>query len=291
MLLRGGFNVGEVPRIPSGHNVRVGARIRMSWRASENERYSMTNLARTGITNAETIGAKVYEAWMAYLLDNRTRLPEGFMYSLDEESRASLSNEKWLERYSALAVYELARNGWHYSLVDEETSLDPVADWEIMKAPVHHDGIYLYGKLLDLVLPRVAPELSLTERNGVYVSSPMPDWRGVLDKCHDFVSKPIRWSRFIAFTGPIAGRLQHGWITHRYFNIKYAHRLREFSDEDLGRAARMFDQLLKNRHDKRPTGLASADATLLSRLIEVAGDLEISGLYGVARLDSFRHPK
>jgi hypothetical protein len=212
VLLRGGFSVGVVPRIPSIFNGHVGARVRMPWRASENQRYSTTNLARTDITNKETIGASVFEAWLGYLLDNRTRLPEGFLYMLEDEQRAGLYNEKWLQRYSALAVYELARNGWHYSLVDEPKGLDPVADWESRKAPAKHDAIYLYGKLLDLILPRIAPQLSLTERGDVYVDPPMPGWREVLDKCHDFVSKPIRWPRFISFTGRIAERLQHGWF-------------------------------------------------------------------------------
>src|SRR5437868_14324009 len=124
----------------------------MSWRTSENQRYTATNLARTGVTDADAIRAKVLEAWVSYLLDNRARLPEGFMYGLDVEDRFDVFDKSWLQRHSALAVYELARNGWHYRLAVPEKGRDPVADWECGKASVEQHVFYLYSKFLQLVL-------------------------------------------------------------------------------------------------------------------------------------------
>jgi hypothetical protein len=53
----------------------------------------------------------------------------------------------------------------------------------------------------------------------------------------------------------------------------------------------MFKRLLEDKKENRPTSLDMESAILLDRLVEAAGDLEISGLYGVAQLNSFRRPK
>jgi hypothetical protein len=285
VLLRGGFNVGNVPGLPESHSARIDARVRLLWRSTETQKYSATNLSRTGIIDEEAIGEAVTRAWITHLIERRAALPEGF---LDDLRAGAFHAGKWLERYSALEVYELARNGWHYALADAKRSLDPVADWEAGKAPAELGDyrIELAEGLLDLVLPRVAPNRYMDEEGDVYVMPPSRDWREVLRAWHGFVSSPVSWSRYVSYTGRIADHLHHSY--HGLYNKKYADRLGGFTEEELDNARWLFSTLLENRRDRIPTDLDPESATLLNRLIDVAGDLEVSSVNGVARLDSFQ---
>ena len=74
----------------------------------------------------------------------------------------------------------------------------------------------------------------------------------------------------------------------RFFNLKYADRLRDFSPAELQEGARIFDALLTARfYEKRPAILEEADAALLSRFFAAVGDLTIRSVWGTCRLDSF----
>ncbi len=205
-----------------------------------------------------------------------------------EYGKGELSGLAWLETYPALALYELARGGWQYALRDPKKDLDPVADWESGKGWAEIAGAQFHDEILELVLPRIAPERSMNQWGDVQVMPPVHDWRKTLGSCCDFISNPIRWSPFVSYVGEIAERLHHKWggISH-LFNKKHALRLSSFSKEDLWASTRLFEKLLTDRQEKRPSELSEKDAALLDRLIDAAGDLEISSVMGVARLDSF----
>jgi Histidine kinase-, DNA gyrase B-, and HSP90-like ATPase len=286
-LLRGGFNVGPVPGIPTGMHTHCAARIRMLSRASDDHRYFSTNLARTAVTNETVISAAVFEAWMTYLLDRRTTLPEGFLYDLGQYGYRHGPFGNWLERYSALSLYELARNGWHYALHNRDKGIDPVADWECRKSPAARYRIFLFGELLELVLPRVVPNVTVAGVSGdVFIEPPVNEWRDVLGACHDFISNPVPWPLFGAYAGNIADLMLD--TRARFFNLKYADRLRDFSPAELQEGARIFDALLTARlYEKRPAILEEADAALLSRFFAAVGDLTIRSVWGTCRLDSF----
>jgi len=288
VLLRGGFKVGKVPGCPESNYARIDTRVRLLWRSSETQRYSATNLSRTRIIDELAIGEAVTQAWITHLIERRAALPQGFLYDL---RAGTFYFGKWLERYSALEVYELARNGWHYALADAKRSLDPVADWEAGRAPAKFGDHYIVvaEALLALVLPRVAPNRRMDEKGDVYVMPPSRDWRDVLRAWHGFVSRPVPWSRYVCYTDRIADHLHHSW--RGLYNEKHANRLGGFTEEELDRAGQLFYTLLDNRRAGIPTDLDLERAMLLDRLVGVAGDLEISSMDGSARLDSFRLKK
>jgi hypothetical protein len=290
VLLRGGFNIGRVPGVPSVIGGLVSASVRMLWRAGEGQRYSGTNIARTGIADVKTIARKIGDVWVRYLLDHRAELSEGFLHYLYLQD-AELSELTSLENYPALALYELARNGWQYEYRDPRRGLDAVADWESGKGPAKISTAQLYGDILELILPRIAPERRMERFGDLFVMPPAHDWRETLASCRDFISKPIRWSPFVSYVGEIAHRLHHNWTYAHLFNKKHATRLSGFSKSDLRRSVDLFDKLLTGRAEKRPIDLAEQDGILLDRLIDAAGELEISSVRGVARLDSFSRRK
>ena len=297
LLLRGGFAIGEVPGLPDPWvNAFVGARIRRLWRRNESRRYSPTNLARTAVVDRDSVWAKISEIWIRYLLDHLEDLKDGFTYGMytvgnpRPTSSTGIADFTWLQDYSALSVYKLARNGWHYWLLDRKTGVDPVADWESGKgsAMVPAPDSNFTGQLLEVVLPRVAAQRTMTLQGDFYLAPPCPEWREVLDSCHDFISRPVHWSRFVSFGSGIANRLHHDWAGDAQWNRQYKDRLGAFCEDELDVAERLFRALLDARQEGRPSELTRAQADLLPRLIEAVGELEISSMMGVARLDSFR---
>lgn len=201
VLLRGGFNVGRVPGLPDGYRNMIGARVRMSWRSAPNRTYPSTNLARTAVVDEEAVARKITEMWMRYLINERAHLPDGFMYGIGRANYGrfslSLRQETWLEQYPALALYEFARNDWHYRLSRKDS--DTLSEWESGKGPARLPGTDLSSELLDLILPRVAPDRSMDWEGNIYVMPPVPGWREALGMWHDFISEPIRWSRFVDY--------------------------------------------------------------------------------------------
>ncbi len=286
-LIRGGFKVGRVPGSPVGNlGVVVGSRIRISWKGAELERYPITNLARTAIADQELIASGITEAWMTNLIENRALLPAGFLFGLALDRGTKFSDLRWLERCSALAVYELARNTWNWWLLDSKNNKksDPILDWEQGQGRAAIPSYDLCWHMLQLVLPRVAADRVLTAHGDIYVMPPIRGWRNTLGACNDFVSAPVRWRRVATFEGSIADHLYHEWGGHRLFNRKYADRLKDFSEEDLRAAGGVLSALISDCNHGRPTELDAEKAALLRRLGDTARDLEISSVSGTLRL-------
>ncbi len=308
VLLRGGFAVGEVPGLPNGwtQDSFAGGRVRMLWRGRQNGSYSPTNLARTAAVDEVAVCAKISEVRIRFLLEHLQDIEDGFTYGLSapelnrrifwatgEADRSVFKlggpHFAWLQDFNALRVYKLARNGWRYSLADDRKGIDPVADWESGKRAAPLSAVGLCDELLGLVLPRVAPKRTLVAAHEgfTYLGPPAPGWQGVLGSCHDFISRPVRWSRFVHFGPGIPDGLHIHWL-ERLWNSKYESRMAAFSEDELDVAEVVFEKLIGDRAEGRPTELAEAQADLLRRLIDAAGDLEIRSYRGGYRLDSFR---
>ncbi len=115
---------------------------------------------------------------------------------------------------------------------------------------------------------------------------PIGDWRDQLAACHDFVSKPVRWSRFVSFPKTMPDHISRGG----FFSKKYSDRLSGFSQDDLWLLATVFERLLRSRAASSPTELTEQQAQILDRAIVVVGDLKISSTEwgSAAKLETFR---
>jgi hypothetical protein len=246
----------------------------MLWGSNENRRYSTTNLARTGAADQDKLSNRIIETWVRYLLDHQSDLSAGFMVGIKpkvEPGRYARFPRQctWLEDYSALTLYNLARNAWHF------TKGDALDKWEMCSGSIDPStGSELCDRLLWLVLPRVASGRSFSIDDRIQLLPPVSNWKEVLESCRDFVSKPVPWSRFVAFTGITEDSLYD--TSSGLLNQKYQSRLATFSDAELNDASAVFQTLLRSLSTRTAARLTDNSASLLRRLIETAGDLTIS---------------
>jgi hypothetical protein len=307
ILLRGGFRVGHVPGLPRGFRGApyISARVRLLWDKAEGHNYQRTNLARNNTVRGATIASSMVEGWLRYLLDNTNALLDGFIYGIDVDTISPFgvtpfSQCTWLEKYDALSLYHLARNGWSYERRGHDDrpsshgldrpnieNSDPVSSWENGAGPAKQAS-YLSKDLLDLILPLVVAERVYTKFGAIHLMPPQPDWRDKLASCRNFISKPVRWPRFITYYGDIEERLYHEWGNERLFNIKYASVLDGFSDQELHSLAKLFEKLLDDRHGRRPSHVGEEQAALLALAADTVGGLEVSSVNGVAKVAEFR---
>lgn len=307
ILLRGGFSVGPVPGLPRGYPDApyISARARLLWSKAEGLNYQRTNLARNRPVRGAVLGSSIFEGWLRHLLDNTNELQEGFMYRLDVEMNGrsgltSFSQCTWLEEYSALALYLLARNGWSYERSGQDDrparhgldrarleNSDPVQSWEKGDGSAMQASC-LCKDLLDMVLPSVVKERMYTRFGAIHLAPPQADWRDKLASSHDFISKPVRWPRFITYYGEIEERVYHEWGYERLFNVKYADVLSGFSDQELSKLGKLFEKLLNDRAAHRPSHIGDEQAALLARAAKAVGGLEVSSVNGTAKVSEFQ---
>jgi hypothetical protein len=301
VLLRGGFGIGEVPGTPKTYGVEgphVGARVRLEWGSRTNVRHIQTNLARTAPAEGSTIAWTVFETWMRYLLDHRSELIPGFIWGLDvpsfrelglaRTSQNELSAADWLEEYDAYSLYELARNGWQYRLYDHRNKIDRVQLWEQGKDAVPIIDIYLQYSILQLILPRVAPELYMDHEGNPHVCPPVQDWQDILKSWRTFVSQPVRWSKVGKYAGRVESLL---WLfsgrSPKFFNAKYADGLSRFTDEELDSLSEIFYSATSAHSESRPLVLNENAALLLQRAVDTFGDVSIRSFSKTCSLAAF----
>lgn len=295
LLLRGGFAIGRVSGLPRtwSSDVFVGARVRLKWECNTSLRHIQTNLARTAPADVSGVFRIVFETWMRYLLEHRHELTPGFLYGLASPHSYELREEfpfsaTVLQEYDAFTLYELARNGWKYERYDDEKQVDHLALWERREASLRIGRGELYVSILELVLPRVAPERLFDEHGHVYIYPPTEDWREILRSWHTFMTEPIRWSRLVKYVGEAEGLLYQTWAGYDdLFNSAYATGLSGFTDEELGTLADVFPTLIEDHKRSRPTALSEENALLLERAIETFGDLKIRSASGTYPLTAF----
>jgi len=295
-LLRGGFNVGSVPGIPYIYDGFSGGVVSLEWKASENRRYLATDLGRTGIVRHNEIGSNVAQMWVRFLIDHRAELPPGCLldmrigYELTRREILSLDNYVWLDNYDLLELYDFARTGWQLYLSQSSKGADLLGDWESGNdiAILCPSEIYLYGWMLNLILPRIVANRNMDNRGNFYLPAPVRDWRRVLQSRTGFASAPARWPRLANYVGSVSSILYSNWGSRQSPpNTRYADRLTSFTNEELQQLTGLFDRLLTDRYYQRPCQLSTQDAELLDRALSAVGDLEITSVYGSHRLDTF----
>src|SRR5208283_3539727 len=109
----------------------------------------------------------------------------------------------WLEEYDALALYELARNGWQHKRDDDEKQVDLIERWEQGEASAPISFIELHDEILNLILPRIAPRRLFDQSGNLYVEPPVRDWREILSSWHTFVTARVQWPRLVRYVGQI----------------------------------------------------------------------------------------
>jgi hypothetical protein len=295
-LLRGGFNVGRVPGIPYIYDGFAGAVVSLEWKTSENRRYLSTDLGRTGIVEHNVIGSNIVQMWLRYLIDHRRELPPGCLLDLkisEEMPRReslSLDNYSWLDNYDLLELYDFARTGWQAYLSELKGGADLLGGWESGNdiSILCPSNLYLYGWMLNLILPRIVSNRNMNGTGHFYLPAPVQDWGKVLQSSKGFASSPVRWPGFANYTGNISSILYNNWGgSQEPLNTRYVDRLAGFTNDELQQLTGLFERLLSDRYYQRPAKLSTSDAKLLDRALSVVGDLEIRSVYGSYRLDSF----
>jgi len=199
-LLLNGFTLGHVPGLPHGHDMgrAATARLRFDQRLSQGSRRFPFNK----LSNSKNLGLQVAEAvvriWLSHLIDNRVDPLCAQVCNLQlEETKVQLNRQMWLQRYSALELYLLARDGWASAIVDSSPNPEEeIARWEMSEGgpiPFPLASPRIWHKLLELALPQIANLVFSTDGQAL-ILPPKSNWRQVLDSCHDFVERPVRWT-------------------------------------------------------------------------------------------------
>lgn len=274
-LLRGGFNVGTVPGLPtsySGVRPRSGdARIRLTWAQTKNRRYLSPNVARDRLSESYDIADRVTQLWLTYLLRNVNLLRINRPYSFDIEQSSVL--RPWLEQFSAMNIYQLARKEWVSELSRYRLPQDALESWETGKGEsLRYPGFGVFGELFHLVLPRVSEcEVKVT---GLHVCPPKENWRSTLENCHDFIQHRIYWGLFCRFEAQINDFIQY---KHHYeFNSEYKERFVTWNEEEIKTLATLLTRFWYG--SGRGVKLNTSESMIFRRAIEIIGDLKMGTL-------------
>jgi hypothetical protein len=298
LLIRGGFNVGLVPWMPYVYDGISGAVVSLRWQTNENSRYLATNLGRTGMVESLSIGVSVAQMWIGFLIEHRRELPPGCLLGVQindhfgpgarEASR--LENHVWLDKYNLLELYEFGRLGWQSYLSSLKDGAGLLEKWEsgdsiTILCPADY---YLYGWLLNHILPRIVPDRQMNSEGAFYAPPPIENWREVLRTNTGIASRAVPWPKLARYTGSISEILYSSWGGRRQpINARYANRFAGLDDDELQKLASVFDQLMDDRNYQRPSRLTLAEAELLEKALSLAQDLKIRSVYGTYGLDSF----
>lgn len=288
-LIRGGFKVGDVPGLPDSFvlPLAASAKLRLNWEGNQNRRYIKTNLGRNAAANEKETAEHVLRHWLCYLLDHVDNLPEGQLYHL---SGPSLNWERftWLEKYDAFTIYRLAAQGWHSIIFESGLEKKRIDEWEGGNGASLSLRTFpneLHWELFDLVLPRVT-KLQMGWGASFSLAPPIRDWKDILGDWHTYISSPISWGPFIEFVGRIEDLLSFEYPGAKYLNSRYRDRLKSFAEEEFPLLKRALDALAGSLGMGRRARLSDHQASLVRRLQETAGDLEIGSIHGSWRLDS-----
>lgn len=276
-LLRGGFNVGRVGGLPETAYRQLaigplaGARLRLTWNVTKNRRYLIPNVARDRLSNSDYIEERVAQAWLTYLLQNVNDLPKGQVFDLYCSDEIQLP---WLEEFSALTIYDLARQDWILQLLSlHKRSESALELWERGKGEsLPYNSFSFATSLLDLVLPMVT-ELEV-KTNGTHLFPPQDNWRSILKDCRDYIRCPVRWEQFRKYEAKIDDFLLYQ--NSGGPNVKYKERFVSWDRQELKKLTRILIAVVDPyRSHNRVIKWNSSDATLFRKALEVVGDLKI----------------
>jgi hypothetical protein len=286
-LLRGGFNIGSVSGFPKRYSQFYHrARLRLTWKAARNRRYWMTNLARNSASNREQVERNIIRLWLTYLLEHTSSLQGGYLAG--SYGPRNFGEIKWLEKYDALRLYELASKDWHLELLKRGIEKERLQFWEESTG----EALQLpYGTsvgLLNLILPRVT-SLQIDDVGYNYAKPPVSDWRTVLGNCRDYITVPIGWGYFAEFINETEEIL---YSDGDYFNSHFRERLALFQEDEFPALRASLKILIRSFMTKQQAQLKNEEAALIRRLQNVAGELIIKPQHvnEAWRLDSFKIP-
>jgi hypothetical protein len=287
VLLRGGFNIGEVPGLPTNYIYTIRADIgcgtavlRLTWESRVSRRYLMPNLARNAVADKDLVANNVARLWLTYLLEHVNDLSKGFLVNL---ACTDIDLEKcvWLQQYDAFRLYELARQMWLLaSLEDHTISKTALTAWESgtgKSLKFNWGSGALHYRILHLIMPRIA-DLQIHPRE-FYLKPPLLGWRDILKKWQNYVTNPVRWDRFAEYVSKIENLLFFDKIFYlgpkQFFNLRFKDRLDSYTEKELDSLRDILSRLATARYQKMPTGLTEDETMLLRRVKETVGDFEI----------------
>src|SRR5207253_11213038 len=154
-----------------------------------------------------------------------------------------VSDYRWLEKYNALKLYQLASNGWRVQLLDSGITEEQLGRWENGEGESLEMPGFLPAHLFDWILPRVT-EVQLV-KGTIYpypcIKPPTQGWRAVLSCSYDYFSAPIRWGTFAEYVGEIEALLYS--VGSLYINARYEGRLGSFEKDELEKLRDLFNEL------------------------------------------------
>ncbi len=293
-LLRGGFKIGSIEGLPRTFVTRKAAdgKLRFNWNWESNRRYPMPNLARSRIAEGKLVDHHVIRLWLGHLLSNVESLPEGLLYYLELNPwwMRDLSYINWMERYDALTIYKLARQGWRLFIGDNPDNA--LQTWESCNGKSLRIGSWnrdnLYWQLLDIILPKITT-LQIIEGKTFFVKPPKPEWRKILGEWRNFITSPVQWGPFVEYIGDIKNLLSYEYPGSGQFNSRFRKRLlASFREEELNPLLKVLHKLTGARGGNRQALMNEHQIALFERAREHLGDLEIGATKGSWRIDSFK---
>ncbi|HEX5732338.1 MAG TPA: hypothetical protein VF131_05850 [Blastocatellia bacterium] len=284
-LLRGGFKVGAVPGLFGAYQTGLAwARIRVTWKGTPNRRYVTTNLARNATSDSERLEAEITRLWLTYFLEHFETVPaELLLIPTYDDFR----KHRWLEKYNAFRIYELASKTWHLSLKQSGVTKEQIEIWEQGSGDPLRLRYGFYRDMLNLVLPRITT-LQMDPDEYYYVKPPRPDWRAVLSNCNNYITEPTSWGLFAEYTKGIQDVLYYSDYGGGYLNSQFQDRLISFNTKEVKELRYSLGELINSNSGKRQARMTPERVALIKRLQEVAGELEVGSRGGRWRLDSFK---
>ena len=293
-LLRGGFRIGKVERLPEWCTTRLS----LSWQGRKDHRLLSPNLERSSIPRSGEISERVAESIYRYLLDHPDSFSNGFLQTWCPHYCIARKNCPWLVDYSAMELYQLARPAWikHLSAFQAPA----LEEWEAGQAewlPVSHQWLYAddLSYLLGLCLPWVADlrvadirRKNGTSRRVVGVDCPRPGWKDKLSSVSDHAQLPVRDWCFAKLPDDLQEKaVMLGYWSHTPvggprggFNAAVKDALAPFSAEELSLAARTLNDTAYSLRGGSPNVVVEGESReIVGRVFEAVGDMVFSDSY------------
>lgn len=278
ILLRGGFAVGHVPGLPEFIlTPECDARIEVLRDIKKPRSLPLTNLARTRFNQSGEIAAAVFRIWLGALLDNLEEI-ETRPIGAPDIQETLLRRATWLERYTAFELYRLSRTSWMDQFKDSAKAVMRIEEWERGEGPSLWCGDQ-YSRRLDVairgvILPKITSVVVGGEGN-YYAKPPKTGWEDTLKNWNDFITADMRWPKFADYMFPNEEVFFDIYSNNNFFNAKYESRLDGLSAGDIERLPGVLSTAMAARSYGRQIILSREDASLLTKLEQMAGDLKI----------------
>jgi hypothetical protein len=292
-LLRGGFCVGAIPGLPSTWYARrtVNARLRLNWEPRQNRRYDPTNLSRTSMQHSRSVAEHVHRIWLTGLLRCGDELPDTLDLRYLEASADLIGD--WIQEFSGLAVYRLARGIWRSFLGGMEEGAAKLRAWEQGEGRPLRLGIFSNENqyvLLMLVAHKITMR-TYKSQGQYYLNPPAHRWMDILESSHDFLLRPKAWDEFAEYDHAIGSQLIEIYPGSITFNYAYMNRLTIFDEGDLPELRTALNRLYDARYMDHRASLTSQQLRIMRTAAMSMGDLVIGGIHGRFRIDSFALPE